>query len=71
MSAKLSAADRRNVNSHTYRDRHAAFMNMVARQNELEEEQQRRRGDTFYNSYNQPLRVMSSPSPHKRAGKVR
>ena len=71
MSAKLSAADRRDMNLHTYKDRHSAFMKMVERQKELEEEQQRRRGDSFYNSYNQPIRAMSSPTPNRRFGKVR
>ena len=71
MAAKLSAADRRDMNLHTYKDRHSAFMKMVERQKELEEEQQRRRGDSFYNSYSQPIRAMSSPTPNRRIGKVR
>ena len=45
MSAKLSAADRRDMNLHTYKDRHSAFMKMVERQKELEEEQQKITGN--------------------------
>jgi len=37
MSAKLSAADRKALTAQVYRDRHDAFMKMLARQHELQQ----------------------------------
>ena len=64
MSAKLSAADRKAVTMSGYKDRHQAFMGMIARQRELENSETQNVHSVMYNQ-----RGVSSPSPSRR-GKV-
>ncbi|XP_067931033.1 uncharacterized protein [Watersipora subatra] len=61
MSAKLSAADRKAVTMSGYKDRHQAFMGMVARQRELEDSETQNVHSVMYNQ-----RRVSSPSLSRR-----
>ena len=65
MSAKLSAADRRAVTMRDYKLRHQAFLQMIARKKEMEDQQGQNAPNVMYDMG----RCATTPSP-SRYGKV-